>query len=279
MDAFAAAAEDLRAHDRERYLADLFAPEPARRHLFALHAFNLEIARVRERVQDPMPGEIRLQWWRDVIGGTARGEVAAHPIAAALIETISLARLPPAALIALIDARVFDLYNDPMPSLADLEGYAGETASALIQCGAMILANPADPKSADAAGHAGVAQAIAALLAALPHHARRQQLYLPADLMEKHGVRADDIFAGRMTPELGALLAEMRAIARRHLAEARRLIAPLDRGLLPAFLPVALVDPLLKRLDAIRDPFIEAPAIAPWLSQWRLWRAARRGRI
>ncbi len=280
MDAFAFAATEVRQHDRERYFADLFAPEPARRYLFALHAFNLEIARVRERVSEPLPGEIRLQWWRDLIEGEARGDAAGNPVAAALIETIGLNTLPRAALINLIDARLFDLYNDPMPSLGDLEGYAGETASALIQCGALVLAGGKDPGSADASGHAGVAQAIAALLVALPFHARRQQLYLPADLMSRHGVAADDIFAGRATRALHALLAEMRAIARGHLAKARPLIARLDSALLPAFLPAALVEPTLRRMEKRDyDPFTTVIELPQFEVQWRLWRAARRGNI
>ncbi len=280
MDAFAFAGSEVRQHDRERYFADLFAPEPARRYLFALHAFNLEIARVRERVSEPLPGEIRLQWWRDLIEGEARGDAAGNPVAAALLETIGLNTLPRAALINLIDARLFDLYNDPMPSLGDLEGYAGETASALIQCGALVLAGGKDPGSADASGHAGVAQAIAALLVALPFHARRQQLYLPADLMSRHGVAADDIFAGRATPAIHALLAEMRSIARGHLDKARALIAGLDTGLLPAFLPAALVEPTLRRMERHDyDPFTTPIELPQWQLQWRLWRAARRRNI
>ena len=280
MDAFAFAAAEVRQHDRDRYFADLFAPEAARRHLLALHAFNLEIARVRERVSEPLPGEIRLQWWRDLIEGAARGDAAGNPVAAALIETIGLNALPRGALVNLIEARLFDLYNDPMPSLTDLEGYAGETASALMQCGALVLAGGSDPGSADASGHAGVAQAISALLVALPYHARRQQLYLPADLMTEYGVKADDVFAGRMTPELGALLARMRMIARDHLAKARPLIAGLDRALLPAFLPAALVEPLLGRMERRGyDPFQTPIELPQWQVQWQLWRAARRGNI
>ncbi|HWJ76364.1 MAG TPA: phytoene/squalene synthase family protein [Kaistia sp.] len=280
MDAFAFAASEVRQHDPERFFADLFAPETERRYLFALHAFNLEIARVRERVSEALPGEIRLQWWRDLLEGTADGEVAGNPVAAALLETIGLNSLPRAALINLIEARVFDLYNDPMPSLSDLEGYAGETAAALIQCGALVLAKGRDPGSADASGHAGVAQAITGLLRALPWHARRQQLYLPADLMARHGVKADDVFAGRATPALMALLAEMRTIARDHLDKARAAIRRLDPALLPAFLPATLVEPTLLRMEKRGyDPFQTDVALPQWQVQWRLWRAARRGNI
>ncbi|WP_029073946.1 phytoene/squalene synthase family protein [Kaistia adipata] len=278
MDVFALCADEVRAHDRDRFLADLFAPEAKRRYLFALHAFNIEIARVREAISGPMPGEIRLQWWRDVLSGEARGEVAGHPVAAALLETIGLHDLPRAAFDNLIAARIFDLYNDPMPSLTDLEGYAGETASALLQLAALILSEGKDPGTADAAGHAGVAQALTGLMRALPQHASRQQLFMPADLMERHGVRAEDIFAGRTTPELLRMLADLRATARRHLGAARAALAGADRAVLPAFLPVALVEPVLALMDRPDyDPF-KTPVDPPqWKRQWWLWRAARKG--
>src|SRR5215207_11715913 len=88
----------VRAADPDRYFAALFAPADKRPHLFALYAFSLEIARVREAVSDPMLGDIRLQWWRDALQGEARGDVRANPVAAALDETVVRFRLPRAAL-------------------------------------------------------------------------------------------------------------------------------------------------------------------------------------
>src|SRR5262249_19947316 len=85
----------LRAADKDRFLATLFAPAEHRDALFALYAFNVEIARVREVVHEPVAGEIRLQWWSDVLDDAGRGEVAAHPVAAALLATITRYRLPP----------------------------------------------------------------------------------------------------------------------------------------------------------------------------------------
>jgi phytoene synthase len=64
----------VRAADKDRFLSALFAPAHQRGPLFALYAFNAEIASVRDRAREPMPGEIRLQWWRDVINGERAGE-------------------------------------------------------------------------------------------------------------------------------------------------------------------------------------------------------------
>src|SRR5262249_7298828 len=78
-DAFAHCEGRLRAADKDRFLTTLFAPAEHRDALFALYAFNVEIARVREVVREPVAGEIRLQWWHDVLGGGGRGEVAVPP--------------------------------------------------------------------------------------------------------------------------------------------------------------------------------------------------------
>jgi phytoene synthase len=264
----------VRARDRDRYLADLFVPEAARGHLFALHAFNAEVAAIAGRVSEPTLGEIRLSWWREALAGGGSG----HPVATALSETIAKFRLPQPAFDNLLTARVFDLYDDPMPTLNDLEGYAGDTSSALMQMAAIVLAGGADPDTAELAGRAGVAYALTGLLRALPFHAARRKSFLPADLVAAHGVDLDDVFAGRTTPALASLLAELRAVVRRHLAAAQTGLEHLDAALIPAFLPLALVEPHLRKMEKPGfDPLKSSAEIAPWRKQWALWRGARRG--
>ena len=73
----------VREVDHDRYLATLFAPAGLRDALFALYAFSARDLRMRELAREPMPGEIRLQWWREVLMGERAGEAAAHPVAAA----------------------------------------------------------------------------------------------------------------------------------------------------------------------------------------------------
>jgi phytoene synthase len=186
----------LREHDPDRWLACLFAPWSHRKHLHALYAFSLEVARVREIVSDPMPGEIRFQWWRDALEGEERGDISAHPVASALLDTVKRFKLPRAALTNLVDARTFDLYDDPMPGMRQLEGYGGETSSAIIRMACLILADGRDPGGADAAGHGGLAFAITGLLRALPWHGARGQVYLPGDVLKEAGAMPQDLIAG-----------------------------------------------------------------------------------
>ncbi len=138
-DAFAYCADLVRSNDRDRYIATLFAPAECRNALYALYAFNAEIARVRDVAREPLPGEIRLQWWVDVLSGERDGEASANPVASALLDTIQRYKLGTVLLTALIDAHRFDLYDEPMEDLGKLEIYARETSSALITLAARIL--------------------------------------------------------------------------------------------------------------------------------------------
>ncbi len=275
-DAFRHCEQLLRGADKDRFLATLFAPAAYRGPLFALYAFNSEVARVRDIAREPLPGEVRLQWWREVLTGERREEAMANPVAAALMETTERFGLSAPRLVDLIDARIFDVYDDSMQTFADLEAYAAKTSSAVFELAAQILQGGNDPASGDLSLHAGIGYAIAGLLRAFPWHAARRQLYVPIEVLQRHGADPEDVFAGQATVELRSALAEMRLRARRHLTAVNGMIAAASPAIMPALLPLALVRPLLARMERRGyDPFkiVEVPQ---WRRQWALWRAAKR---
>ena len=272
-DAFAHCEGLVRTADKDRFLTTLFAPAEHRPALLALYAFNLEIARVREVVHEPLAGEIRLQWWSDVLEGEGRGEVAAHPVAAALLASVARYRLGRERLQALIASRRFDLDNEPMRSLADLAAYAEGASAGLIALAAQVLARGLDIGALS--HHAGLAHAFAGLLAAFPIHAARGKVFVPLDIMARHRAAREDALGGPATPQLHAALAEWRLHARRHLHAAAPLVASAPAAIIPALLPVALAGPTLARMERRGyDPFTPIE-IAPWRRQLRIWRAAR----
>jgi phytoene synthase len=274
--AFAHCEALVRAADRDRFLATLFAPREERGALFALYAFNVEIARVREVVRDPVAGEIRLQWWSDVLAGDGRGEIEAHPVASALRASVARYGLLPERLQTTISARRFDLYDEPMATLADLEAYADGASSSLIALAAQILNGGGAPDIDALSHHAGRAQAIAGLLKAFPFHAARGQLFAPLELLERHGAAREDVRIGRATPQLRSALADLCDNARRHLRQAQDMARTVPPDVMPALLPVVLAGATLARMERRDyDPFVPVE-IAPWRRQWLIWRAARR---
>ncbi|MBX3537841.1 MAG: phytoene/squalene synthase family protein [Chelatococcus sp.] len=276
--AFSHCEQLVREADIDRFLAGLFIPVEMRRYCFALYAFSHEIARVRELVNSPLPGELRYQWWRDALGDEeARGDVAAHPVAAAVLATIARFKLPRQALLDLIDARIFDLYDDPMGPTSDLEGYSGETTSALLRLASLILADGEDAGAADAAGHLGVAQAVTGLIRALPWHLRRGQVYVPADILAEAGLPAATLLAGERTPALAKVIAAMRSLAERHYRAGLDGLAQVPSRVRPVYLPAMLVPAYLREFDRRDyDPYRSIVDLPQWRKQWLLWRASRR---
>jgi phytoene synthase len=271
-------AELVRAADHDRYLSALYAPREKRDALLALYAFNAEIAGVRDRIRDALPGEVRLQWWRDAIANRANGGALGHPVADALIATIDRCDLPALAFDNFIEARIFDLYNDSMPTRTDLEGYCGETAGALMQLAAMVLDAKEAPSFAGLAGHAGCAQAITGLLRLLPLHRGRGQCFVPRDILAAAGTSPEEFVARGSNAAAAPALAAMIALAGEHLAAFQAQARSLPESLRPAFLPAALVPAYLAALSKLgARALTEVADIPAWNRHWLLFRAASRG--
>jgi phytoene synthase len=274
-DADAAFCADLvRSHDFDRYASTLFVDADRRCALLALYAFDVEISRIRHQVSQPLPGEIRLQWWTDMLEGIGHGGIEGNPVAAELLRAIAAHDLPVEPLLRLIEAHHFDLYNDPMPDLAALEAYLADTVSTLFSLGARVMGDASDA-TAHLARHAGLAQGMARVVAALPLDAARRQLFVPLQVLERHGGSMEEVFARNMTPQLRAALDELIGQGHDHLDAAFELRAQAPAEIRPLFLPLASVRHDLKQLSrAGTDPFTPRPR-SRLRTLWTLWRASR----
>ena len=261
----------VREVDRDRYLAALFAPAGRRCALFSLYAFDIEISRIRDLAREPMPGEIRLQWWREVLEGQRAGEAAANPVAASLLATLARNRLTATKLIALVEAHRFDIYDEPMPTLAALQSYALNTAGAIFDCATRLLGEASEENAIEA----GQVQTIANVIALLPRHAARRQLFLPLDMLRQYGAEPDDVFATRASPGLRTVLAELRLRARRHLKRITELSADIPEKIWPAFVSLAPLRPWLNVMERTTYQPFQPRELPAWQAQWRIWRAAK----
>ncbi len=264
--------EIVRKGDADRYLSVLYAPEDKRAALLALYAFNVEVSRVRDSVSEPLPGEIRLQWWRDVIAAPADSPTG-NPVADRLRQVIEEFDLPRVAFDDMLEARIFDLYDDPMPDRTSLEGYCGETASALIQLASLLLEPEAAAAHALVAGHAGCAQGIAAMLRMLPAHRAKGQCYIPADILEAAGTDREGLLSGGEGAERA--VAAMIALGREHLRHFETGAKAMPPSLRPAYLPAALAG---VQLDRVASPPLSGGKPVPVARKhWIMLRRAARG--
>lgn len=269
----------VRESDFDRYAATLFAPPERRGQLLSLYAFNADIARVREQVTQALAGEIRLQWWIDVLSGKSAGDAQGNPVAAQLLQTVEACGLSRASLSELVEAHRFDLYDEPMQTAAEVEGFLDQTAGKLFLLGARVLAAGAaverSPLLEALTHHASLAHGLASLVEALPRHAARRQLYIPLEQLAEFGVSRDAVFGGHPSLELTRLVRSLADESAREFREAMKLMPGIDREMRPSFLLLALVPARLKRLgrDGF-DPFRLRP-LSRLSRLWTLRRAAR----
>ncbi len=261
---------------RERWLSALFAPEAARTHLHALAAFDVEIGRISGLVREPLAGEMRFAWWREALSGERAGEAAAHPVAAALIDTIERFTLPKAVFDELLHARSFDLYDNSMPTLAAFETYCRQIDGALFRMAALILGKGRDLDALAASEAAGVAVGLTRMLAAFPRASGRGPVYAAREVLERHGASEEDLRERRASPGMSAAFSELRERALASFDEAERRIATLPPLVAPAFVPLGAARLDLKRLRrAVASPFTPLAEPSAWRRQLALWLWAR----
>lgn len=250
------AAAQVRRFDNDRFLCALFAPADRREALLVLFAFNVEIARIRELVHEPLIGRMRLQWWREAVDAVYGAAMPPrHPIVEALATVVRRYGLSRERFERLLEARGRDLDDDPPASFERLLAYADGTSAALSELALEILGVRDD--AALAAGRAvGMGWALTGLLRAVPFHAAARRVYLPADMLQGAGVDVGRLFEARPGPSLAAVVRPLAAAAQDFFAEARRIGAAVARPALPALLPATLADGYLARLArADFDPF------------------------
>src|SRR3569623_1136734 len=171
-------AASVRAADPDRYFSALFAPAPQRPYLYALYAFNAEVARVAETVREPMLGAIRLEWWRETAEGAAAGAPRNHDVARGLAALFADRPIALADFEAIIAARAFDSSSDAFADFTTFEAYIDSTCGAVMRIAANILGG-----KPELVREAGLAYGMAGLLRGLPFHNNRHKLYLPMDLL------------------------------------------------------------------------------------------------
>ena len=274
----------LREAAHDRWLASLFAPAERRPFLHALEAFFLEIGQVRDRVRQPLAGEPGLQWWVDAIESAAPGDAAANPVAAAFLDALARHDLSRGMVLDAIEVFRLDLYREAWADTGELEGFLDATrgaalrlAAGVLAAGVLVAANDPHPIALDqAARHAAVAEGIVGVLERLPRAvAAGGRVDVPHDVLARHGVTPGTLQAGNDTSSTRAVLADLRALARNHLAALRAAKRGIPAVAEPAFLLSSLVEPVLRASERAENPFLEPPDLVPLRRHWILWRAAR----
>uniref|UniRef100_A0A914WE44 NADH dehydrogenase (Ubiquinone) complex I, assembly factor 6 n=1 Tax=Plectus sambesii TaxID=2011161 RepID=A0A914WE44_9BILA len=271
-------------NDYENYLATLLLPAGCQRIMFAIRAFNVELALVRNQIQrySGTTGIYRLQFWKDTIDmlyGVKKGPVPRQPVAIALKKFASLADKK--LLYQLVEARQATLGDRPFVNVAALEEYGMKTHGALLRCAVAAIDQEKKSLSAE---NAAVCQQVCDILGSalgLGTHLRatgpllaRGIVVLPADLMSIHGLSQEAVFTARDPPAFKSLSRDLAQLAEKRLAEARAMTSKVPREFRPAFLPAVGLENYLTRLKKsdynLLDPKLQRSyGLLSWQLGWR----------
>jgi phytoene/squalene synthetase len=251
--------ETVRRVDPDRYFSTLFAPAERRPLLFALYAFNHELAHIGETVKEPMVADIRLAWWREAVEGACDGSPRNHDVARGLAELFARTGTSLEPFEAMIAARRFDVGAAAFNDLGSLEDYADATSGNVMRIAARILDSDRVPDYA-LLRQAGTAYALAGLLRTLPLHAARGKSFLPQLLVNQGGEKH--------------AITQMAKSALAHHAAARS--RPKPGRTFAAVLPATLVPLYAKHLAAGQPAPVDIPL---YRRQWSMLRAAVRGQV
>lgn len=264
----------IRQNDPYRYPAVLFLKTEYRKAAAAICAFGAEIDRVPFQISEPIPGEIRFQWWREVISGERGGEATANPIASELLNAIRQHDLPTEGFDRYLDAKLFDLYNDPMPDRTMLETYLGET-EAFLQLMVSRVCGVGEGKAlADSCGHFGVSYGVARILSRLHVTHAKKQVFVPGDMLTAAGLSVEEWLTNSSSKHETAieLLCDF---AMKHLSDARLAIAQLAKPDQQGFLTICLVKPAINATTRRNYRLFErTPLLSPLSIQAAYWKSA-----
>lgn len=200
-------AQFVQENDPDRYLISMFAPVQSRGALWALFAFNHEIAKTRSVVSETQLGLIRLQWWREAINAIYDGgEVLEHGVVQALAVAIKTYDLPLEHFENLIYAREFDLEDVRPGNLEGLLNYADFTTTPLMKLALHIFGGDAEGEPVQPIS---VNYALAGILRSVPHFAQEKRCLLPEDMMKAHGQRLDHLYDLKPSENLPELVSEI----------------------------------------------------------------------
>ncbi|XP_076470134.1 NADH dehydrogenase (ubiquinone) complex I, assembly factor 6-like [Babylonia areolata] len=266
----------VKKHDYENYLCCLLLPKQVQRAGFAVRAFNVEVAQVRDVVSEKTTGVMRMQFWKDAVENLLQGAPPQTPVAVELAGAARYFKLSKRHFTNIIEARAEQLETDGFRTIEEVEKYAENTASSLHYL--MLECLGVKNIHADhAASHLGKAQGLTTLLRALPYHAQRRRVYLPLELIVKHKVSQEDVIRGRSEQNLLDAVYDLATVAHTHLQTARSLQKDVPKEALAAFLNTLPCDLFLQKLETanfnVFDPALQkrnsSLALHLWLQQRR----------
>jgi len=258
------------------YYSFRFLPPIQRQAIIALYAFCREVDDTVDEISDADIARVKLEWWREEIQNTFKGE-ATHPVGKALEVALTSFDLHEEYFMEIIDGMAMDLDQFSYSDFSQLALYCHRAASVVGLLSVEIFGYQ-NRKTLTYAENLGLALQLTNIIRDVREDAERGRIYLPQDELERFNVKADDILSLKSTPELTALLEFQTARAKQYYQQAMNALPAEDRytqrtGLIMAAIYEATLDEIVKDNFQVMKQRV---SLTPLRKLWIAWRTARR---
>jgi phytoene synthase len=252
-------------------------PKARREAMYAIYAFCRAVDDIADEPGVRADKLAALEAWRGEIENLYLGRPN-WPLARALAGPVADYSLPKAEFLALIDGMEMDARETiQAPGWDDYRLYCRRVAGAVGMLSVRVFGETG-PAADELAVTLGEALQTTNILRDLAEDAERGRIYLPRELLDAHGLSAEDPAALLAAPGLAPACAELAEHARTLFGRARELIAASDRRRIrPALLMLEIYERLFKRLEARGWDRPLVPVKVPRIE--KLWVALRHGLI
>ena len=239
------------AHATNFYYSFVFLPAEKRRAIEAVYAFARRGDDIADSHLTKEDAGAEIARYRAALDDCYAGRASA-PELRALAESVERFMIPRRPFEDLILGLEMDLNGTRYQTFDDLALYCYRVAST-IGLIAIEIFGYRHPGARDYAVNLGMALQLVNILRDLESDGRRGRLYLPAEDLERFGVRPAEILEGRYNDPFIELMQFECDRARRHFDLARQSLAPEDRrAMVAAEIMAAIYWRLLKRIQQRR---------------------------
>ncbi len=244
------AAEITKASGSSFFLPIMLLPRAKREAMLALYAYCRETDDVADEIEDDLLSSALIKAWGEEINALYDGRPS-HPVTLALAEPVHRFNLPKQLFLDILEGFEMDRSGAMLrPNLAELERYCYCVACCVGLLSVQIFGYR-DKAIPNFAIHLGHAFQLTNILRDVAEDAVRGRIYLPTELLAKHGLEKVTPEEIMCAPGTERVCAEIGAMARHHFVEARRALPDSERrNMRPALLMRGVYEPYLDRIEA-----------------------------
>jgi len=216
-------------HYENFHVVSFLLPRRLHQDFYNVYAFCRWADDLGDEIGDPAESLRLLSWWKQELDAMYAGR-AAHPVFVALRETAGRHDLPKEPLEDLIRAFVQDQTVTRYRNWEEVFGYCRFSANPVGRL-VLCLCGYRDAERQSMSDATCTALQLANFWQDVTVDWRKGRVYLPLELLARHGCAVEDIGARRFTPGFAAAMQEAVAVARRLFQEGLPLARTVDRRL------------------------------------------------